>query len=248
LGEEKHSSSDRIRIQKDICGRWGEAMFDAETDHVLPITHSTELSSGVYHRFGKRLFDILFTITVLPIIVITIIFLAIIIKLDGGTIFFGHNRLGKDGKYFKCWKLRTMVQNAEEILQIELEKDPLTKEIWEKNYKLNNDPRITKIGKILRKLSLDELPQFWNVLVGEMSVVGPRPVTVKEIALYGKKIETIHMIRPGVTGLWQISGRNDTSYDERVKLDIKYAKNINFQNDIKIIINTIWIVFTGNGK
>ncbi len=166
---------------------------------------------------------------------------------QGGPIFFAHTRIGKDGQEFGCLKFRSMVPEAEEILAQILASDPIAREEWNANYKFDNDPRVTRFGAFLRKTSLDELPQLWNVLVGDMSLVGPRPITRKEGVLYGHHFAAYKSIRPGVTGLWQVSGRSDTSYDERVALDVAYIRNLSFVRDVQILMQTVLTVLLRRG-
>jgi len=197
----------------------------------------------------KRLFDIVFSVFAIIITLPITIPIAIIIKLtDGGSIIYGHERVGKDGKKFKVLKFRSMYMDADKKLKEILENDPQAKEEWEKTFKLKNDPRITPIGKFLRKTSLDELPQFINVLKGEMSVVGPRPVVEEELKKYYKdKAELYKSVKPGVTGYWQVEGRSYTEYEERIKMDEYYIKNRSFLMDLKIILKTIKVMITGKG-
>jgi len=171
------------------------------------------------------------------------------IKRQGGpgSVFFGHVRVGINGKPFKCWKFRTMVHNSQEVLDHLLATDQDARAEWDKDFKLRNDPRITKIGAFLRKTSLDEIPQLWNVLKGEMSLVGPRPIITAELERYGDRVDFYLEARPGLTGLWQVSGRNDTTYAERVALDAWYVKNWNLWYDIAIICKTIRTVVSGSG-
>jgi len=172
------------------------------------------------------------------------IFIAILIKLDSpGPIIFAHKRIGKDGKRFKMFKFRSMIRDAEEILK----RDSKLKRAYENDYKIKSDPRITKIGKFIRNHSLDELPQIFNVLRGEMSLVGPRPVIENELRKYGPLAEKLLVVKPGITGLWQISGRSDIPYEERVKLDTHYIENWSNLMDIKILLKTVPIVILGNG-
>jgi len=198
----------------------------------------------------KRPFDIVFSTIALILTLPLYPIIALAIKLtDGGPIFFSHERVGFRGKKFKVIKFRTMYVNAEERLKEILEHDPKLKEEWEKNFKLKNDPRITPIGKFLRKTSLDELPQFLNVLKGDMSVVGPRPVVEEELKkYYGDNAKYYLMVKPGITGYWQVEGRSDVNnYEERVKMDVWYVKNLSFWLDIKIILKTIKVMLTGKG-
>ena len=169
------------------------------------------------------------------------------IKKDGGPAFYGHTRIGKDGKSFKCWKFRSMVMNSQEILKDLLEKDPAAREEFEKNFKLKNDPRITKVGQFLRKTSLDEIPQLFNVLSGEMSLVGPRPVVEAERSYYADNIHYYTAVKPGITGLWQVSGRSDTGYVQRVQLDCTYVKDWSLWNDIVILFKTVYVVVARKG-
>ncbi len=173
--------------------------------------------------------------------------LALIVKRDGGPAFYGQKRIGRNGVAFKCWKFRSMVTNSQEILDKLLAADPVARAEWEADFKLKNDPRITKIGALLRKTSLDELPQLWNVLVGEMSMVGPRPVTAAETLNYGEALKDYLSVLPGMTGLWQISGRNDVTYAERVQMDSDYVKNMSFFGDVKIMIQTVLVMLTRRG-
>lgn len=197
----------------------------------------------------KRLFDLFGAITGLIMLSPLLVYVAIQIKRQGGpgAIFFGHERIGRYGKPFKCWKFRTMVHNSKEVLEHLLATNPEAKAEWDLDFKLRNDPRITPIGAFLRKTSLDEIPQLWNVIKGEMSLVGPRPVIEEELARYGERVEFYLEARPGLTGLWQVSGRNDTTYAERVALDAWYVKNWNLWYDIAIICKTIRTVLIGQG-
>ena len=177
------------------------------------------------------------------------LFIAFLIKLtDGGSVFYKHSRVGYKGNKFKVLKFRSMYMDADKRLKNILENDPKAREEWEKTFKLKNDPRITPIGRFLRKTSLDELPQFFNVLKGDMSVVGPRPVVEEELTKYYKeKAELYKSVKPGITGYWQVEGRSDTDYDERIGMDEYYIKNQSFFLDLKIILKTIKVMFTGKG-
>ena len=173
---------------------------------------------------------------------------AIAIKLTSkGPIFFGHGRIGREGKIFRAWKFRTMAANADEVLEQYLSAHPELREEWEKDHKLKDDPRITKIGKLLRKTSIDELPQIWNVLRGDMSLVGPRPIVTAEIEKYGEYFDLYTIVLPGITGLWQVSGRNDTTYEERVKLDSYYVRNWSPWMDLYLLMRTVKIVLLAEG-
>ncbi|MBY6059435.1 sugar transferase [Leisingera daeponensis] len=205
-------------------------------------------SSGFYSAAGKRAFDIALALVLLPFIAPLILVLWFIVRRDGGPGFFGHTRVGKNGKLFKCWKIRSMVVDAEAKLRAYLDANPEAAAEWDRDHKLTNDPRINQLGHILRKTSLDELPQIWNVLKGEMSFVGPRPIVTKELAKYGNSVSAYLVQKPGITGLWQISGRNDISYDQRVALDVAYLSNCNFTQDLTIILKTGSAVLGKTGR
>ncbi|KXJ42452.1 MAG: hypothetical protein AXW11_19100 [Marinobacter sp. Hex_13] len=172
----------------------------------------------------------------------------ILIRKDGPQVIFSHQRVGERGQLFGCLKFRTMVVNAQEVLAELLENDEAARKEWEKDFKLKFDPRITKIGAFLRKTSLDELPQLFNVLKGEMSLVGPRPVINEEMKRYGSNAGYYLSVRPGMTGLWQVSGRNDVSYSERVNLDIEYVTKWSFWGDVKILAMTVGVVLNKEGS
>lgn len=177
-------------------------------------------------RLLKRVFDIVGSLSIIVALMPILIFLAYKVSRDGGKAIYGHERIGYNGKKFKCLKFRSMVTNSQEVLSELLERDPAAREEWNKDFKLKNDPRITKIGAFIRKTSLDELPQLWNVLVGEMSLVGPRPVVEAELERYAGDVDYYLMAKPGMTGLWQVSGRNDIDYDTRVYFDAWYVKKL----------------------
>lgn len=203
--------------------------------------------SQSFKKSVKRTIDVVGSVS--GIILLSPVFLYLMYKVrqDGGPAFYGHSRLGKDGKTFKCLKFRSMVPNSAEVLKELLENDPSAREEWDKTFKLKNDPRITKIGDFLRKTSLDEIPQLFNVLKGEMSLVGPRPIVTDEIKYYNDNIKYYYSVKPGVTGLWQVSGRSDTSYRKRVKLDNFYVRNYTVLRDIQIMIKTVFVVLKREG-
>ncbi|MEG3922301.1 sugar transferase [Microcoleus sp. Pol11C1] len=191
----------------------------------------------------KRLFDILFSLSVLILFAPVYLLLAFLIALSSpGPIFYVQERVGKNRKRFYCLKFRTMVENADDILLEIMENSPHLRQEFEDNFKLKQDPRITWIGRFLRMTSLDEFPQFWNVLKGDMSVVGPRPLVEEELPRYGSHINKILTIRPGITGLWQVSGRNDIPYPRRVQIDLYYANDKNLWMDMWIVFKTIGVV------
>jgi Undecaprenyl-phosphate galactose phosphotransferase WbaP len=195
----------------------------------------------------KRVFDIIAASILLVLLSPLFLWIAYRIGRHGGKVFFGHERIGRQGKPFSCYKFRSMVPNAEAVLAHLLATDTQARTEWEKDFKLKEDPRITPIGAFLRKTSLDELPQLWNVLKGEMSLVGPRPIIEAELSRYEDKVDFYLCTRPGVTGLWQVSGRNDIDYSERVALDAWYVKNWNLWYDIVILFKTIGTVLKRKG-
>ncbi|MEA5619002.1 sugar transferase [Cronbergia sp. UHCC 0137] len=198
---------------------------------------------GINGEFAKRLFDIIFSLSVLILFFPLYLVLALLIALSSeGPIFYVQERVGKNYRRFNCIKFRTMVRNADEVLVQMMETSPELRQEFESSFKLKQDPRITKVGNFLRITSLDEFPQFWNVLTGDMSVVGPRPLVAEELPKYGYHIDQVLTIRPGITGLWQVSGRNDIPYPQRVQIDLNYVKFRNFWLDLWIILKTVDIV------
>ena len=187
-----------------------------------------------YTKYGKRTFDLAFAILLLPILlpVMAVIALGMAHK---GSIIFGHRRIGRGGKEFTCYKFRSMTTDADTRLAELLASDPEARAAWERDHKLKKDPRVTRLGHVLRRTSLDELPQLWNVIRGDMSFVGPRPVTRGELVKYGRHTPAYLSVRPGVTGPWQVTSRGAGSYSNRVLQDATYVANINFVLDAKII-------------
>jgi Undecaprenyl-phosphate galactose phosphotransferase WbaP len=199
-------------------------------------------------RFTKRLADLTLTIFGGILILPLIGAIACAIKFSSpGPVFYNQKRIGIGGRSFQAWKFRTMVVNAEQVLQEYLNRDLTLNAEWQRDHKLKNDPRVTWIGRRLRKTSLDELPQLWNVLSGEMSLVGPRPIVDAEIGKYGVAYRLYERVVPGITGFWQVSGRNNTTYQERVELDMRYIRNWSLWFDLGILIRTIRVVFLRDG-
>ena len=195
----------------------------------------------------KRSFDLFASIAILIIGSPVLLWIAAQVLASGRPIFYGHKRVGQNGKHFPCYKFRTMKPNADILLQELIAGCPDSKAEWLRDFKLKNDPRITPIGQFLRKTSLDELPQLWNVLKGEMSLVGPRPIVDAELERYGNQVNYYLEAKPGITGLWQISGRNDVSYDTRVYLDTWYVKNWSLYNDLVILFKTLNVILKKDG-
>jgi lipopolysaccharide/colanic/teichoic acid biosynthesis glycosyltransferase len=192
---------------------------------------------------AKRLFDIAFSLSVLVFLSPLYLVLAVLIAVTSpGPIFYIQERVGKNRRRFGCIKFRTMVHNADEMLESLIANCPQMRAEFESNFKLKDDPRITWIGRFLRLTSLDEFPQFWNVLVGDMSMVGPRPLVPEELYKYGNRIDKILTIRPGLTGLWQVSGRNDIPYPQLVQIDVYYVNQRNWLMDVWVVFKTIGIV------
>ena len=215
-------------------------MTDFRANDIGEVTRGT-----TFYLIVKRTIDILGALIGLVLLSPIFLIVAIAIKLDSkGPIIFGHNRKGLHGKDIKVYKFRTMYENSQEIFNNFTKEQ---KEEFYKNFKLENDPRVTKLGDFLRRTSIDELPQLINILNGSMSIVGPRPIVQKEIDLYGDYANKLFSVVPGLTGYWQANGRSDTTYEERIKMDMYYIDNRGFWLDFKIIIKTFGSVLKGEG-
>ncbi|SDB82354.1 sugar transferase [Paraburkholderia lycopersici] len=213
----------------------------------LEVGSRSTVRSAVAGHVLKRMFDIVAAASAIVVLSPLLVMLALLVKRDGGPAFYGHTRVGRHGKKFRCLKFRSMVVNSEQVLKDLLERDPEARAEWEREFKLKNDVRVTRIGHFLRRTSLDELPQLWNVLRGQMSFVGPRPIIDKELERYGEASKYYLMATPGITGLWQVSGRNDIDYATRVSLDVSYVENWTFRKDIGILFKTFFVVIRGTG-
>src|ERR1700733_7123498 len=196
---------------------------------------------------AKRLFDIVGALALAVLFSPLLVVVCLALASDRGPILYSHSRTGRHGRTFGCLKFRTMVPNAEQVLRELLHQDADLQREWMRNQKLRNDPRITAIGRFLRRTSLDELPQLWNVLKGEMSLVGPRPVVREEWRHYGRRLDQYMAAKPGVTGLWQVMGRSDSCYRRRVALDCYYARKRGLLLDIFILLRTVKVVLRGRG-
>lgn len=204
-------------------------------------------SNGDHAQF-KRLVDIVVAGVALLFVAPLILGIALLIRMqDGSRAFYSQKRYGLNGETFNCFKLRSMVPDAREQLEYLLATDPAARAEWDETQKLTNDPRITALGNFIRKTSIDELPQLYNVLRGDMSLVGPRPIVESEIARYGDSFRAYCSVRPGITGLWQVSGRSDTTYPQRVATDVEYVRSRSFWGDIKIMLLTIPAVLISKG-
>lgn len=200
------------------------------------------------YRFIKRTMDILLILLALPVLVPALGIVALMVWLTSpGPVFFYHRRLCHGGAFFSMWKFRTMCQNSAEVLEHHLAHHPLARSEWNKTHKLRNDPRITPVGRFLRRSSLDELPQIWNVLQGRMSLVGPRPIVAAEVQKYGDCFDCYTKVKPGVTGLWQVSGRSSLTYQQRVHLDCDYVKHWSLLGDCSILLRTLRSVVNSDG-
>jgi Undecaprenyl-phosphate galactose phosphotransferase WbaP len=199
-------------------------------------------------QWPKRVLDVVLTLLGAVLVLPLIGLMALWIKADSpGPAFYAQQRIGQDGKQFQAWKFRSMIQDADGILRRYLDENPAMRDEWARTHKLRDDPRITRAGKFLRRTSLDELPQLWNVIKGEMSLVGPRPIVEAEIPKYGSRFSLYTKVKSGLTGMWQISGRSDTSYDERVQLDSYYVRNWSVWLDLYILFRTIETVLLRKG-
>ena len=244
-------SSQGIRNISVIPTLRGVPLYNSEVSHFF--SHEVmmlRLNNNLVRRssrFLKRSFDIVVSSILLTLLAPLFIYVSWKVSRDGGAPTYGHERVGFKGKKFKCLKFRSMVMNSQEVLAELLENSAEAREEWDKDFKLKNDPRITKVGGFLRKSSLDELPQLWNVFKGEMSLVGPRPIIDEELLRYKEDADYYLMTKPGMSGLWQVSGRNDIDYDTRVYLDSWYVKNWSLWNDIVILFKTVGVVFNRDG-
>ena len=201
-----------------------------------------------HNRIIKRLFDLALSLSGMVVVVPLGLLLGLFIYLDSpGPILFAHRRIGQGGREFPCYKFRSMVPDAPAALEKYLSENPGARKEWQRDFKLRDDPRVTRVGAFLRRTSLDELPQLWNVIRGEMSLVGPRPIVRAEIAKYGDYIQDFYLVPPGITGLWQVSGRSDTTYEERVMMDSWYVRNWSVWIDMVYLLKTVKVVFTGRG-
>ncbi len=208
-------------------------------------------SAGLLHPSAarlKRVLDIVLAVLLLPLAVPLGLVIALAIVLDTrGPVFFRHTRVGRNNRRFKMWKFRSMVHRPDVVLEQYLSHHPELRTEWGLTHKLKADPRITGVGRLLRRSSLDELPQLWNVLCGDMSMIGPRPIVEEEIAKYGDAFYLYTQVTPGLTGLWQVSGRNDTHYHERIELDSRYIREWTLGMDLLVLRKTVRVVLLGHG-
>lgn len=201
--------------------------------------------ASLYRGFGKRAFDVIIVLMAAPAILLVIGILAVLVALDGGRPFYTQKRVGLGGRVYTMWKLRSMVADADNRLEAYLAKNPDARLEWDRTQKLKSDPRITAFGRFLRKSSLDELPQLWNVLKGDMSLVGPRPMMVCQRDLYPGR--DYYDLRPGITGPWQVSARNESTFVDRARFDAQYNRDMSFKTDARLILATVRVVVKATG-
>ena len=226
----------------------GSASYGSCSSQLDKVAFGTAFKNNYLLSRRKRCLDILGAVAIALIFSPVVVLVAGVMAFQKGPLLYGHERIGYRGKRFRCYKFRSMVPNAHEVLEEYLISNPKAKVEWERDFKLKNDPRITRIGKIIRKTSLDELPQLWNIVKGDMSLVGPRPIVREELDRYGRGVRFYLANRPGLTGLWQVSGRNDIDYKRRVAMDRTYAHKASFAFDLKIVALTAYITITGKGS
>lgn len=234
------------------------SFHEFQTDRVLPMVATDPQAvapgkerrlapprRGIYRSICKRLLDITAILAAAPVVVPMVAAMAVMVARDGGRPFYSQVRVGRGGKPFRMWKLRSMVNDADERMEAYLAENPEARAEWDSTQKLRNDPRVTPVGQFLRKSSLDELPQLWNVLKGDMSLVGPRPMMVNQQSLYPG--EAYYRLRPGVTGYWQTSARNLTTFQARADFDAAYEEDVGFVTDLRILARTVGVVVKGTG-
>ncbi len=198
-------------------------------------------------RRRKRLMDLILAAALIGLSAPVMALIALAVKLDGGPALYAHRRIGPDGRSFRCWKFRSMVTNADQLFDQLIVQDDGARQEWESGFKLRSDPRVTPVGRFLRTFSLDELPQLFNVVAGTMSLVGPRPIVEAEIERYGASFAAYCSCRPGITGLWQVHGRNDVTYSRRVELDQRYARQWSLHLDLAILMKTVIVITRRDG-
>jgi Undecaprenyl-phosphate galactose phosphotransferase WbaP len=217
---------------------------------VFRTTYSLDRGPSVLFRYRvlKRCVDVALILLFSPVVLLVIGIVAVLVVISSpGPVFYSHRRIRRHGAFFSMWKFRTMCVNSAEVLEEYLAAHPVARKEWNKTHKLRHDPRITKIGSFLRRYSLDELPQFWNVLAGHMSLVGPRPIVAAEVEKYADCFECYCRVKPGLTGLWQVSGRSELDYDQRVALDCEYVNRWSLRRDMKILLKTAVVVLKQDG-
>jgi exopolysaccharide production protein ExoY len=239
----------RIRVQPSQASTTATLQKLSEAS-ATPDRHAPTIGLNRLERAVKRLFDLASVVVILVLFWWAIIAVAIAVRLTTGSpVIYGHKRVGRNGREFKCYKFRSMVPNADQVLAHLLATDEAAREEWARDFKLKDDPRVTKVGRFIRKTSLDEFPQLWNVVVNEMSIVGPRPVVREELDQYYSGTFKAHYlsVKPGLTGLWQVSGRSDMEYCERIQLDRNYVCSWGLFSDFLIVMRTVGVMFRRRG-
>lgn len=231
---------DHAAVEHSFEPRWEEAPAQSPRRVAPPASLYAPIKRAL-DVVGAIVLAVVFSPLILAIVIVALI------RREPGSIIYMHRRVGQEGHAFECLKFRTMVPNAGEVLRELLERDPSIKAEWARDHKLRRDPRVTRLGRFLRRSSLDELPQLWNVMRGEMSLVGPRPVVREELLRYGRNVRAYLSAKPGITGLWQVKGRNDTDYRRRVALDTYYVRNRSLLLDLYILLKTTRVVLEGGG-
>ena len=244
-GERRASFDSEVQAESAVAFDHGLHSFELRQWEEAP-PQAPPLPASPYAP-AKRVLDVVGAIVLAMVFSPLIFAIAVLMRREGGSIIYKHRRVGRDGQAFECLKFRTMVPNADQVLRELLERDPAVKAEWVRDHKLRCDPRVTRLGRFLRRTSLDELPQLWNVMRGEMSLVGPRPVVREELLRYGRNVRAYLSAKPGITGLWQVKGRNDTDYRRRVVLDTYYVRHQNFLLDLYILLKTTRVVLGGSG-
>lgn len=241
MGQEGRASA-REGLWDASSGRPPELLHDLTGPEPIVLLHPWAVTKATTVDRIIRARDVVLSTLGLVALAPLLALVAVAIRLEspGGTIFH-HERVGRFGRRFECYKFRTMVDGAANLLPRMLAGDPDMARQFAERFKVDNDPRVTRLGKWLRRLNIDELAQLWNVLVGDMSLVGPRPIVAEEMSRYGGSLHTVLSVRPGMTGLWQVSGRSDTTYQERVALDVEYVRNRTLRSDLAIIGKTLWL-------
>lgn len=245
---EEHSKTfQRIIVVPDLFGLSGSEMEPRDIQGVLAL----ELRKNLLYpenRLAKRALELMILVITMPLVLLVSSLISLAVLVDSGRpVFFGQDRVGKAGRPFRAWKYRTMIREAEAVLAEVLERDAGLRSQWEATQKLQDDPRLTRVGRLLRRLSLDELPQLWNVVRGEMSLVGPRPILEDQIGRYGDSIDLYYQVAPGLTGLWQVSGRANTTFEARVAMDTHYVRNWSVWFDLVILVRTVGVALSGTG-
>ncbi len=233
------------------CGNTKENRMSFLVIDPIPVTaFAARKRPGLYEAAGKRAIDVISVLLSAPIVLPVVLVIALIVRLEGGSGFYSHDRIGRAGRRFRCWKIRTMVPDAQARLDEHLARHPDAAREWSRHQKLSDDPRISRFGRFLRRASLDELPQLWNVLMGDMSLIGPRPFTPNQQQLYdaARRTDGYYRCRPGLSGLWQVESRNDGTFAERVALDDRYCARISLMGDLRIALRTVLVVMRCTGK